>query len=92
MKILNREKIYLDTNPQFVTLYDEEKRKSYDIIMYRIDYYDFKFYFSSQTCPIDKKEDCERSKDWSGGIFWVTVMINIIGFSYAFILPKFFLD
>ena len=41
MKILNREKIYLDTNPQFITLYDEEKRKSYDIIMYRIDYYDF---------------------------------------------------
>ena len=56
MKILNREKIYLDTNPQFITLYDEEKRKSYDIIMYRIDYYDFKFYFSSQTYPIDKKE------------------------------------
>jgi hypothetical protein len=42
----------------------------------------------TQACPIDKREDCERAKNWSKPIFWVSVLINGIGVFYAFILPK----
>ncbi len=45
-------------------------------------------YSASQACPIDKKEDCEITKDWSKPLFWISLAINIIGASYAFILPK----
>lgn len=45
-------------------------------------------YSQSQVCPIDKKEDCEKTKDWSKPLFWVSLSINVIGSFYAFILPK----
>ncbi|MBL7665181.1 MAG: hypothetical protein JNM93_08610 [Bacteriovoracaceae bacterium] len=45
-------------------------------------------YSAMQTCPIDKKEDCETAKDWSKPLFWISFSINIIGAFYAFILPK----
>lgn len=45
-------------------------------------------YAQMQVCPIDKREDCERTKDWSKPIFWVSVGINIVGSFYAFVLPK----
>ncbi len=47
-------------------------------------------YSETQACPIDKKEDCERTKSWSKPIFWISLSINLIGSFYAFILPKFF--
>ena len=45
-------------------------------------------YSQSQVCPIDKKEDCEKTKDWSKPLFWFSLGINVIGSFYAFILPK----
>lgn len=42
----------------------------------------------AQACPIDKKEDCEATKDWSKPLFWISFGINVIGAFYAFILPK----
>lgn len=45
-------------------------------------------YSQTQVCPIDKKEDCEKTKDWSRPLFWISLGINVIGSFYAFILPK----
>jgi len=45
-------------------------------------------YAQSQACPIDKKEACQATKDWSKPLFWVSFGINIIGSFYAFILPR----
>lgn len=45
-------------------------------------------YAQSQVCPIDKKEDCEKTKDWSRPLFWISLGINVIGSFYAFVLPK----
>lgn len=45
-------------------------------------------YSQSQICPIDKKEDCEKTKDWSKPLFWMSLAINVIGSFYAFVLPK----
>lgn len=42
---------------------------------------------AAQSCPIDKKEDCESAKSWSKPIFWFSLGINVIGAFYAFILP-----
>lgn len=43
---------------------------------------------ATQACPIDKKEDCEETKRWSKPIFWTSLIINIVGSFYAFILPR----
>ena len=45
-------------------------------------------YSQTQVCPIDKKEDCEKTKDWSRPLFWISLGINVIGSFYAFVLPK----
>lgn len=45
-------------------------------------------YAASQVCPIDKKEDCESTKDWSKPLFYITLTINLVGAFYAFILPS----
>lgn len=45
-------------------------------------------YAASQSCPIDKKEDCETTKNWSKPVFFITLGINIIGAFYAFVLPR----
>lgn len=45
-------------------------------------------YAASQVCPIDKKEDCETTKNWSKPIFFITLGINVIGAFYAFVLPR----
>lgn len=44
-------------------------------------------YAATQACPIDKKEDCEKTKSWSKPLFFITLGINVIGAFYAFILP-----
>lgn len=41
----------------------------------------------SQACPVEKKSDCEKTKDWSRPLFFITLGINLIGAFYAFILP-----
>lgn len=46
-------------------------------------------YSRSLVCPVDKKLDCERTKDWSRPLFWTSFTINVVGLFYAFILPKF---
>lgn len=45
-------------------------------------------YAERQVCPIDKKEDCETTKNWSKPLFYVSLGINIVGAFYAFVLPK----
>lgn len=45
-------------------------------------------YSQSQVCPIDKKEDCEKTKDWSKPLFWISFGINVVGSFYAFVLPR----
>ena len=45
-------------------------------------------YAESQVCPIDKKEDCEKTKSWSKPVFGFSLGINVIGSFYAFVLPR----
>ena len=45
-------------------------------------------YAQLQVCPVDKKEDCQVTKDWSKPLFWVSFGINVIGSFYAFVLPR----
>jgi hypothetical protein len=45
-------------------------------------------YSEQKACPIDKKEDCEETKNWSRPLFYITLGINIIGAFYAFLLPR----
>lgn len=45
-------------------------------------------YAVTQACPVDKKEDCETTKNWSKPIFWIALVINLVGVFYAFILPQ----
>lgn len=45
-------------------------------------------YAAKTVCPIDKKDDCETTKNWSKPLFYVTLGINIVGALYAFVLPR----
>jgi hypothetical protein len=45
-------------------------------------------YAENLTCPIDKKEDCERTRKWSKPLLYVTLLINVVGAFYAFLLPR----
>ncbi len=40
------------------------------------------------SCPIDQKENCESTKNWSKPVLYFTLVINLIGAFYAFVLPK----
>jgi hypothetical protein len=41
-----------------------------------------------QACPIDKKEDCLKTKSWSHYLFVLTLVMNLVGVFYAFLLPR----
>jgi hypothetical protein len=43
----------------------------------------------SMVCPIEKKEDCEATKNWTKPLFFISLGINVIGALYAFIMPLF---
>jgi hypothetical protein len=43
---------------------------------------------AAKTCPIDQREDCERSKSWSKPLFFVSFTINLVGAFYAYLLPR----
>jgi hypothetical protein len=45
-------------------------------------------YAENLSCPIDKKEDCTKTRKWAGKILLVTFVINVIGATYAFVLPR----
>jgi mercuric ion transport protein len=45
-------------------------------------------YARSQVCPVEKNEDCENTKSWSGPLLIITFVINLCGAFYAFILPR----
>lgn len=41
-----------------------------------------------KACPIDQRENCERTKSWAGPVLYVSLVINFIGAFYAFLLPR----
>lgn len=45
-------------------------------------------YAAQKACPIDQKENCETTKNWSKPLFYVTLGINVVGAFYAFVLPR----
>lgn len=45
-------------------------------------------YATTQSCPTDKKADCESSKSWSRPLFYFSFGINLVGAFYAFLLPR----
>ena len=79
---------FLGEYPQFIWLSDNKE------IVFGLSFFMLAIsfgvqkYAASQTCPIDKKDDCERTKDWSKPLFMLTLIINLIGAFYAFILPR----
>lgn len=44
-------------------------------------------YSASLACPIDQREACENAKGWGKPIFWASVVINIVGAFWAFVMP-----
>lgn len=47
-------------------------------------------YFSTRmsVCPVDRKENCEEVKSWTRPLFLVSLVINLVGVTYAFVLPN----
>lgn len=50
----------------------------------------FQWRSQNTACPIDLKlaEGCSTAKSWSKRIFAAAVVLYVLGFSFAFILPK----
>jgi len=44
-------------------------------------------FFLVKACPIEAKDACQETKDWSKPVYIVSVAIYVIGFSFAYILP-----
>lgn len=44
----------------------------------------------TMACPVDSdlQEACSTSKQWSKPLYWVTVIIYIIGLLFSYVLPK----
>lgn len=79
---------FLGNFPQLIWLTENKEYVfGFSFAMLAISYLGQK-YAQSQVCPIDKKEDCEKTKDWSRPLFLFSLSINIIGSLYAFVLPK----
>lgn len=47
------------------------------------------FSLPKKECPIDFKEACEETKDWSKPLYFVSLIIYLIGFAFAYVLPRF---
>lgn len=47
-------------------------------------------YSQNQSCPVDKKEDCEITKSWAHPLLYISLILNLVGSIYVFILPMFF--
>jgi hypothetical protein len=79
---------FLGSFPQLIWL-SENKGYVFSIsfLMLAISYVAQK-YSETQVCPVDKKENCEETKDWSRPLFWISFGINLVGAFYAFVLPK----
>jgi hypothetical protein len=45
-------------------------------------------YAEKLSCPIDKKEDCQKTRAWSRPLLYTTLVINLVGAFYAFLLPR----
>ncbi len=41
-----------------------------------------------QPCPLEAREACQRTKRWSGAVYWCAVMINGVGVFTTFVLPR----
>lgn len=79
---------FLGEYPQFIWLSDNKAIVfGLSFLMLGISYAGQR-YAATQVCPIDKKEDCEATKDWSKPVFFITLGINVIGAFYAFVLPR----
>jgi hypothetical protein len=79
---------FLGNFPQLIWLSENKGYVfGFSFVMLAISYAGQK-YAQSQVCPIDKREDCEKTKDWSKPLFWFSLSINVVGSFYAFILPK----
>lgn len=79
---------FLGNFPQLIWLSEHKEIVfGFSFFMLGLSYLGQKFAMT-QSCPIDKREDCEKTKEWSRPVFWISLIINIIGAFYAFILPR----
>ena len=42
----------------------------------------------SQECPVEKRANCESTKSWAKPLFYVSLVMNVVGAIYAFLLPR----
>lgn len=79
---------FLGTFPQLIWLSENKG------IVFGVSFFMLALSFAGQkyaqnlSCPIDKKEDCESTRKWSKPLLYVTLVINLIGAFYAFLLPR----
>lgn len=79
---------FLGNFPQLIWLSDNKTYVfGFSFLMLFVSYIGQNYSYK-KTCPIDKMEDCETTKDWSKKVFWISLVINLIGSFYAFLLPK----
>lgn len=49
----------------------------------------YKSNMTPKECPIDKKEACTKGKKFSRLVFWISVVIYLVGVVVAYVLPFF---
>lgn len=51
----------------------------------------FQYRARAQSCPTDPKlaEACRETRGWSFWVYWISIVIYLIGFFFAFIAPRF---
>ncbi|MCR9204254.1 MAG: hypothetical protein NXH75_06740 [Halobacteriovoraceae bacterium] len=49
----------------------------------------FQFFMRTKECPIEYKEACEETKDWSKPLYIFSFILYLVGFSFAYVLPHF---
>lgn len=40
-----------------------------------------------QPCPLDAREACEKTRRWSGQVYWAAVGITVFGVIFTYVLP-----
>jgi hypothetical protein len=76
----------IGTFPQLVW-FSEHKGLVFGLsfLMLGISYYSQK---KAAACPIDQKENCEDAKSWSKPLMVVALILNLIGVTFAYVIPN----
>lgn len=79
----------LGTFPQLIWL-SEQKAWLFggSLVMLTVTFF-VRRWAANRPCPIEARESCERTKKWSGVVYWGAVVINLFGVFFTYVLPRF---